>query len=217
MSVYHNFAYDPKEPMHGAMDDYAFDFYGWYGFTTELWDAATAAGIDMKDRWIEWMKHHDEEDDLETDAVERREDGWARLLPWREFEHTQLGKVEIGGWDLKNCWQNAPVEYLPELCEKHAEFTLAHALMSSRLEFRRAEVEKKADGVYQIEAVIANTGFLPTYTSKRAQERKIVRPIEVSFKLPEGAALLSGKTDDEIGQLEGALTRSMVAGSPRAT
>jgi hypothetical protein len=75
--------------------------------------------------------------------------------------------------------------------------------MSARLEFRKAEVEKRADGVYRIEAIIANKGFLPTYTSKRAQERKVVRPIEVSLKVPEGASLLSGKPDDEIGQLEG--------------
>ena len=51
VSVFHNFAYDPKEPMHGAMDDYAFDFYGWFGFTAELWDAPTAAGLDMKNDW----------------------------------------------------------------------------------------------------------------------------------------------------------------------
>jgi murein tripeptide amidase MpaA len=203
VSVFHNFAYDPKEPMHGAMDDYAFDFYGWFGFTTELWDAATAAGIDMKDKWIDWMKHHSEEDDLKLmEWNDDKMDGRA-FFPWREFEHPQLGKVEIGGWDIKNCWQNAPVEYLPEMCEKHAEFTLAHALMSARLEFRKAEVEKRAEGVYRVEAIVANTGFLPTYTSKRAQERKIVQPIEVSLKLPEGAGLLSGKTDDEIGQLEG--------------
>jgi murein tripeptide amidase MpaA len=203
VSIFHSFAYDPKEPMHGAMDDYAFDFYGWFGFTTELWDAPTAAGIDVKDKWIDWMKHHSEEDDLKLMEWNDDKMGGRAFVAWREFEHPQLGKVEIGGWDIKNAWQNAPAEYLPEMCEKQAAFTLAQALMSAKLEFRKAEVEKRADGVYRVEVIIANRGFLPTYTSKRAQERKVVRPIEVNIKLPGGVELLSGKMDDEIGQLEG--------------
>jgi murein tripeptide amidase MpaA len=157
----------------------------------------------MENKWIDWIKHHDEEDDLKLMAWNDEKMGGRAFFDWHEFDHPQLGKVEIGGWDIKGCWQNAPVEYLPEICEKHSDFTLAHALMSARLEFRKAEVEKRADGVYRIEAIIANKGFLPTYTSKRAQERKVVRPIEVSLKVPEGTSLLSGKPDDEIGQLEG--------------
>jgi murein tripeptide amidase MpaA len=203
VSVFHNFAYDPKEPMHGAMDDYAFDFYGWYGFTTELWDAPTAAGIDMKNEWINWVKYHPEEDDLKLMQWNDEKTGGKAYLPWREFDHPQLGKVELGGWDIKDYWQNAPADYLPEMCEQQSEFTLAHALMSSRLELLRQDVQRHGEGVYKVEVVVANTGFLPTYTSKRAQERKIVRPIEVSIKLPEGATLLVGKADQEFGQLEG--------------
>jgi murein tripeptide amidase MpaA len=117
VSVFHNFAYDPKEPMHGAMDDYAFDFYGWYGFTTELWDAATAAGIDMENKWIDWIKHHDEEDDLKLMAWNDEKMGGRAFFDWQEFDHPQLGKVEIWGWAVKGCRQNAAVEYLPEMCE----------------------------------------------------------------------------------------------------
>jgi hypothetical protein len=111
--------------------------------------------------------------------------------------------VEIGGWDSKNYITNAPLEYLPDLCEKHCLFTLAHALMSPRLTLRRADVQKQAANLYKITAVVANEGFLPTYTSKRAQDRKIVRPIEVRLDLPEGASIVSGEAEQEIGQLEG--------------
>jgi hypothetical protein len=52
-------------------------------------------------------------------------------------------------------------------------------------------------------ATVANTGFLPTYTSKRAQARKIVKPIEVTLNLPDEARLVTGKGEQEIGQLEG--------------
>jgi murein tripeptide amidase MpaA len=203
VSVFHNFAYDPKEPMHGAMDDYAFDFYGWFGFTTELWDAPTAAGIDMKNDWIGWTKSHPEEDDLAMMKWNDEKTGGNAFHAWREFDHPQLGKVEIGGWDTKNYIQNAPAEYLPELCEKQCSFTLAHALMSSRLELARTDVEKHGDGVYKVSVVVANRGFLPTYTSKRAQDRKVVRPIEVSLRVPAEGSIVTGKADQEIGQLEG--------------
>lgn len=202
VSVFHGFAYDPKEPMHGAMDDYAYDFYGWFGYTTELWDPQTAAGIEMKD-WIGWIKHHPEEDDLKLMKWNDEKLGGKAFLTWREFEHPQLGKVEIGGWDMKNYWTNAPAEYLQEICERNCQFTLAHALTSPRLEMKVAEVEKEAEGVYKVAVTVANKGFLPTYTSKRAQERKIVQPIGARINVPESVRLLAGEREQEIGQLEG--------------
>jgi hypothetical protein len=64
-------------------------------------------------------------------------------------------------------------------------------------------VEQQAEGIFKITTIVANKGFLPTYTSKRAQERKIVRPTEVRINLPQGGKLLVGKREDEIGHLEG--------------
>ncbi|MFL5735296.1 MAG: M14 family metallopeptidase [Chloroflexia bacterium] len=203
VSVFHNFAYDPKSPMHGAMDDFAYDYFGWFGFTIELWDALKVAGIDVGLDWIGWMKKHSEEDDLKLmkwndEALEGK-----AFVPWREFEHPQLGKLEIGGWDDAFYTTNAPAQYLEEICERCSQFTLAHALMGPRLGFRRTLAEKQAEGVYKVTAVVANSGFLPTYTSVRAQERKMVRPIEVRIELPEGVSLVSGKLEQEVGQLEG--------------
>lgn len=202
VSVFHGFAYDPKEPMHGAMDDYAFDFYGWFGFTTELWDPPKAAGIEVTD-YIGWIKHHSEEDNLKLMRWNDETLDGKAFVEWREFTHPQLGRVEIGGWDTKNYWTNAPAQYLPKLCEEHSAFTLAHALMSPRLELRKTAVEKEAEGVYKVSAVVANKGFLPTYTSLRAKERGIVRPITARINIPDGAKLLLGQREHEIGQLEG--------------
>lgn len=202
VSIFHGFAYDPKEPMHGAMDDYAYDFYGWFGFTTELWDPPRQAGVEITDH-IGWIKHHPEEDDLKMMRWNDEELEGKGFIAWREFDHPQLGKVEIGGWDTKNYFTNAPPRYLPQICEQNCQFTLAHALVSPRLEVRKLSAEKEAEGVYKITAVVANAGFLPTYTSKKAEERKIVRPIEARINVPEGGKLISGKREQEIGQLEG--------------
>ena len=203
VSVFHNFAYDPKEPMHGAMDDYAYDYYGWFGFTCELWDAPTEAGVDMNLDWINWTKRHPEEDDIKIMKWNDEKLDGKGFEPWHWFDHPQLGRVEIGGWDHKYVWQNAPAQYLPEICKKQVQFTIAQALMSPRLEFLKTNVEPLGEGVYKISAVIANIGFLPTYTSIKAQERKAVRPIEATLELPDGATLVSGKALYDAGQLEG--------------
>ena len=51
--------------------------------------------------------------------------------------------------------------------------------------------------------VIQNTGWLPTYVSKRALARKTVRGIVAEIELPTGASLATGKLRDDLGQLEG--------------
>ena len=48
-----------------------------------------------------------------------------------------------------------------------------------------------------------NTGWLPSYVSKRALERKVVRGLIAEISLPGGATLHSGKRRQEMGQLEG--------------
>ncbi|HEY4138836.1 MAG TPA: carboxypeptidase, partial [Casimicrobiaceae bacterium] len=48
-----------------------------------------------------------------------------------------------------------------------------------------------------------NTGWLPSYVSKRALARKVVRGLIAEIALPVGATLASGKLREEMGQLEG--------------
>jgi len=200
--VYHGFRYHPKKIMHGAMDDYCYDHHGWFGFTTELWDMPTTAGIGPRD-FIAWIRWHPEEDDLKlmkwNDEVM---DGEA-FIDWKPFEHPQLGAVEIGGWNAKLYDQNAPLKYLPEMCEKHSRFTLSNASLCPYLSISKLAVSRQSDEVFHILAVVENNGFLPTYTSKRALEQNDVRPIAAELELPEGVGLVSGERRRELGQLEG--------------
>jgi murein tripeptide amidase MpaA len=124
-------------------------------------------------------------------------------LPWQPFDHPQLGRVEIGGWKFKSVWQNAPCQYLPELCEKQFRFAIAHALISPRLAIARSVVTAQGENIFHIVVQWENQGFLPTYTSQKALERKSVRPIEVVLTLPETVVLVSGLLKQEIPHLEG--------------
>ncbi|MGF1480207.1 MAG: M14 family metallopeptidase [Cyanophyceae cyanobacterium] len=208
ISSYHDFRYHPKEVTTGIMDDYAYDHFGWYGFTVELWDAPTAAGVEKKDL-VEWFRWHPPDDELKIMQWNDEKLGGKGFIDWHPVEHPQLGTVEIGGWDFKRMWQNAPTEYLPELCEKHCRFAIAHALMSPRLAVARTSVTHQGGDVYHVVVQLENQGFLPTYTSQKALERQAVRPIEVTLSLPEEATLVSGKPLQEIGHLEGRSNKAL--------
>jgi hypothetical protein len=51
--------------------------------------------------------------------------------------------------------------------------------------------------------VLQNEGWLPTYVTKKALDRKISRGIIAEIQLPKGAKLSSGKPREEVGELEG--------------
>jgi hypothetical protein len=50
---------------------------------------------------------------------------------------------------------------------------------------------------------VANAGYLPSYVSRRALERKTARPCVFELQLPAGAQLISGLPRIEGPQLEG--------------
>jgi hypothetical protein len=51
--------------------------------------------------------------------------------------------------------------------------------------------------------VVHNTGWLPTYVTKKALEKQVTRGIITEITLPDGATLEGGKLRQEHGQLEG--------------
>jgi murein tripeptide amidase MpaA len=201
-SVFHGFRYDPRGVMHGAFDDWAYDTLGIFTFTVELWDMIGAAGIKERD-FIEWFREHPEDDDLKLLAWNDQHLGGAGFVSWRPFEHPELGPVEIGGWDERKTFGNPPPQFLLETLAPNTEFTLALARTGPRLELRECRATRLGEDTYHIRAVVVNRGYLPSYGSKRAQERRASRPIEARIALPDGAKLISGEAWQELGQLEG--------------
>jgi murein tripeptide amidase MpaA len=205
ISVYHEFADRPRDMLYGVMDDYGYEQRGWFGFTPELWDAAKAAGLQRKmgvdayrsDPWFV------EDNSLKLMTWNDEALGGRGFIEWQSFQHPQLGEVEIGGWDVKRVWENAPPEYLQEICEKQCQFTIAHALMSPRLHISRTVVSCIGEGVYHIVVQLENQGFLPTYTSKKAVQRQAVQPISITLNLPKHVSLIMGSQNQEVGHLEG--------------
>lgn len=98
--------------------------------------------------------------------------------------------------------------------EPNTRFVLAFAQTGPRLELRHVQAEALGGDLYRLQAVVVNSGYLPTYGSRKALEVKAVQPIEVEVSLPAGGEIVSGERRQEIGQLEGrANKRALWGGS----
>jgi hypothetical protein len=100
-------------------------------------------------------------------------------------------------------WSNPPPEFLEHEIARFPDWLVWHLLISPCLEIYEASVSKLGDRIYQIRLVVQNTGWLPTYVTQKALEKKLVRGCICEIELPDGATLETGKPREEVGQLEG--------------
>lgn len=198
-SVFHGFTRDKGIPRHGVFIDWIYEHLGILGYTTELWDKYSRAGIKRDDlpfgkpvpeeQMLKLMQWHDEE-------------GLDSFVPWHRFEHPQLGEVELGGFKLKTFQQNTHFKFLEDECHKNTIFSLQQAAATPLLRVTGTEVTEAVPGVVRVSVDIRNTGYLSTSVTARAGEVKAVDPIEVLIE-GEGIEILDGKQKQEIGHLEG--------------
>ncbi len=202
ISVYHEFRYHPKETITGVFDDWLYDHLGVYAWTVEIWSLQRHAGID-KYKYIEWYREHSADDDLKLLKWSDENLDRKGYVDWYKYTHPQLGEVELGGWDHLLTWRNPPPQMLEKEITPFADWLLWMALISPKLELYETKVTPLADGAYHIRVVVNNTGWLPSYGSKQALNKKAVRGTVFEIGLPEGAALRTGHKREELGQLEG--------------
>jgi murein tripeptide amidase MpaA len=201
VSVHDGFAYDRDNPIKGVFLDWCYDNLGLLVYSTELWDMRVRAGLQRVSFLVE-----DPDPEAEGLALLRwhdRELGGRYFVDWYAVEHPQFGPVELGGWKIKAVLTNCPPELLQAEAHKNCLFTLRHAAAAPRLEISRAAAEHLGDGVYRVEVVVRNRGYLPTNITEKAKEIKAARPVTVELGLPEGAELVLGKVKEEAGHLEG--------------
>lgn len=228
ISVFHDFKYHPKEVITGVFDDWMYDHLGVYAWTVEIWSPQRQAGLtegfdkNTKQggfKFTTWGLEHPVEDDLKMlewsdTALEGK-----GFVEWKPFTHPQLGEIEIGGWNSMYAFRNPPPSFLEKEIAPLSDWVLYHALISPKLELTSATVTMLADldrqdadghATFRIQAVVDNVGWLPTYISKKALEKKVVREVVAEIELPDDTKFHSGKKRMEVGQLEGRAYKSAV-------
>lgn len=202
ISVFHEFRYDPKEYVTGAFDEWAYEHQGIFSWTVEVWSPQRQAGItDYK--YIDWYREHPLEDDLKLLRWSDLQVEGKGYIDWYSFNHPQLGSVELGGWNTIYAWTNPPPEFLEKEISRFPDWLVWHLLISPRLEIYEVSAHRLGEGTYRVRLVVQNTGWLPTYVTQKALEKKLVRGCICEIELPEGATLEIGKVQEELGQLEG--------------
>jgi murein tripeptide amidase MpaA len=202
VSVYNEFRYHPKQVISGVFDDWMYSHLGVYAFTVEQWDIISKAGI--KDRkFIEWLRDHPHEEDQKILAWADENVGEDAFVDWYSYQHPQLGKVELGGWNDMYTWRNPPHHFMGEEAERNVSFALSLGRMLPHLEIHTLEVTKISVDSYTLNLVVDNSGFFPTYTSNQGKKQDAMRPVRVELEIPDGVKVLNGRVKVELGHLEG--------------
>jgi murein tripeptide amidase MpaA len=201
ISIWHDFKYHPKQIVTGTQD-WLYEHLGALFWTVEIWAPNKEAGItDYK--WIDWYREHPAEDDIKLLKWSDEQCGGKAYVDWYPYRHPQLGMVEFGGWDRMNYWRNPPPALREREAARFPAWLLQIGLSLPRLEVLRAEVRALGEDTWRVRFAVANSGYLPSYVTQRARERKTVRGTVFSIHLPAGVSLVTGKEREEGEHLEG--------------
>jgi hypothetical protein len=201
ISIYHDFRYHPKQVITGGFD-WIYEHLGQFFWTVEIWAPVKEAGIENY-HFIDWYREHPPEDDLKLLRWSERELGGEGHVDWYPFDHPQLGRVELGGWNKIAVFRNPPPKYREREVRRFPAWLTWQALTLPKLEVMRTDVVRLGDETWKVRLAVHNTGYLPTNVTQRAIDRKASRGIVYEIALPQGASLVSGKPRVEAGQLQG--------------
>ncbi len=204
-SVYEDFTWDTAETRSGASDDWAYEHFGVYGWTTEFWDLVHAATGEKVSTHFWYTGPTDDEALAVLHWLDGQPGGaqTAGFVDWYEFDHPQLGPVELGGWNDLYSWANPPMHLLKDEVDGHGAFAVAQALAAPCLDIKHTDVEQLGADTWRVSVGVANNGWLPTHVTEKAKKDGMVRAVVVELT---GAEIIGGSGRIELGQLDGAIS-----------
>jgi hypothetical protein len=192
LSVYNDFTRDKSNPRRGVFVDWAYDHYGAFAFTTEIWKAPGETGRSV-------FEGTDEKIAMEWNDKEL---GGKGFINWTKYNHPEFGEVEIGGWNRNFFSQNPPGRFAEEEWKKNYLFELKHAELLPYVTIAEAKAEDLGDKLFRLTATIENEGYLPTNVTQKAIQHNLVKPTVVKLELVR-AEILSGEAKTDIGHIRG--------------
>jgi len=176
---------------HGDFDEFMFSNLGIYGFVGELFMSSQ-----------EQFRSQDEKPAGDrpgayyggTPSEERQKfndfvNQGTMFHDWKEFDHPQYGKIEIGGWRTFTT-RIPPTFMLPEMVHRNASLVLLVAKNTPEVTLEVTDVKDLGGGLHRIRVRAANANAIPTL-SGRAVGKNIVR--KDMFKIAgNGIEVVSG-------------------------
>jgi hypothetical protein len=122
-----------------------------------------------------------------------------QYVDWKEFDHPDYGKVEMGGRWKKTRGRVPPRFMNEELCHRNMAFTLYQADEMPLMKMGEHKVEKLGKDVYKVWVEFSNPKVAPTITAKAAQNN-VVRPdlltLEGNVEIISAGWIIDPKTND---------------------
>lgn len=127
------------------------------------------------------------------------------FVEWQPYEHPEFGRVEIGGWS-PYFRANPPVEAIPDVAEGQVLAIVDLLERMPRVTIAGANAKALADGLYEIEVVLENSGYLPSAPLMGLRNRE-GRPFVVRLENVASDQLLSGNRVEYTWRIEGSGSR----------
>jgi hypothetical protein len=101
------------------------------------------------------------------------------FVTWKEYDHPQYGKIEIGGFK-KNTGRAHPGFLMESDAHRNMAFSVYHLYSTPKLSVQEITEKDLGGGLKEITAVIANERIMPTHSSQDVKN-KIERPDYISL------------------------------------
>ncbi len=116
------------------------------------------------------------------------------IVPWREVDHPQYGKVEVGGFRKE--WTRQPPSFLlEEECHRNMAFVLYHASELPSVEVGEITTRSLGGDLHEVTAVLLNPKVTPTRTAWDAKHN--LTPPDIASLRGKKLKVLSALTADE--------------------
>ncbi len=184
----------------GSLMDWSYSQMGVLTWVPELWDIQKASGArDLREAPFQVL---DEEQEHRMIAWADRAIGDDGFVPWRPFDHPQLGPVEIGGWTFKFTHQNCPPSELDNVSRPAIDWSYHVANAAPRLQIDQVEVTTLGDDTRLVRARVVNAGWLPTNVCQQAIDVGRAPGVNVSIS-GTGIETVDGVMSRSVGHLKG--------------
>jgi len=203
VSGFEEFTYEPDTPLHGDLTDYAYHQRGAIAYVIELWDLFHQLGIERKKRFVDHYTTITRDQTIALARWDKEHNSGRVVLGWRQFDHPQLGKVEVGGLDPRVGLWNPPYERIGEVCTTQSAAFLRVAALSPQVRITDAKAEPAGDGLTRVWFTVENHGYLPTYVLSSATKLEFNEPLYVDVEVSGCSLQDEGDSHQQVGHLDG--------------
>jgi hypothetical protein len=203
VSGFDEFLYEPDKPLRGDLSDFAYHQRGCLAYCVELWDLFARLGMPRPPKFVQYYERVSRADLVKLARWDREHNEGRAFPPWRQFQHPQLGPVEIGGIDPRIGIWNPPVDLLAELCANQTAAFLRIAALAPRLTIGPIDQQKLPGGITRVELRVINDGYLGTYGLPSAKTLEFNEPVYASAVCTGCELVDPGAAHQNLGHLDG--------------